>query len=422
MEYEIKDKAKSQKEIEVIISPDEMEKYLEKAAKKLSSETEIKGFRPGKAPINIVKEVIGEERVWHEASNEAINGSYPEIVRKEKIDVISSPEIEIVKIEVNQPLIYKASVAVLPEIKLPDYKEKAKKVTKDRKEIEVNSKEVEKAMDTIRKSRAKTIKVSREARKDDEAILNFQGKIDGIAQEGLKGEKMPIIIGETKFIEGFEEKIIGMKEGEKKTFSLRVPFTKDSEKEVEFDIEVLAVNEKDVPKADDEFAKSLGDFSDINDLSKKIEENIKMEKEDKERERIRVKIIETISEDSSAEIPEVLIDRETDNMLHEFKDQFSRTGGSFEEYLKKSGKDENQIKKEWKKQAEKRILASLILQEIAKKESIEVSNEELENEATTYLNRIGDESARKNIDVDQLKLYIKDIIQNNKVFEMLESL
>lgn len=422
MDYKIEDKSKSQKEIEVTVLPDEMEKYLETAAGKLSSEIEIKGFRPGKAPLNVVKEAIGEERVWHEACHEAINGTYPEIIEKEAIDVISAPEVEIIKMTVNEPLVYKASVSVVPEITLPDYKKKAKEVTSERKEVEVDAKEVDKAIDSIRNSRAKTVKVSREAKNGDEVVITFQGKVDGTAQEGLKGEKMPILLGETKFIEGFEDAIIGTKEGEKKNFTLKVPFTKDEDKDVEFDIEVIAVNERELPEADDEFAKSLGDFSGIDDLKKKIEENVKLEKESKENERIRVKIIEAISEDTSVEVPQTLIDRETENMLQEFKGQFAQSGGSFDDYLAKSEKTEDQIREDWKGQAEKRIIASLILQAIAKKENIEASEEELEEQATAYLNRIGDENARKGIDQNQLKTYLRDIIQNDKVFKMLESL
>ncbi len=422
MEYKIEDKTKSQKEIEVTVLPEDMDKYLEKAAKTLSSEIEIKGFRPGKAPLNIIKETVGEERLWHEACHEAINGTYPEIIEKEKIDIISAPEVEIVKMTPNEPLIYKASVSVIPEVTLPDYKAKAKKIIGEKKKIEVDSKEIDQAIDSIKKSRAKTVKVNREAKNGDEVVINFQGKIDGTEQEGLKGEKMPIALGETKFIEGFEDALLGMKEGEKKNFTVKVPFTKDSEKDVEFDVEIIAVNEKELPEIDDEFAKSLGDFSDLNDLKGKIKENVLLEKESKENERIRIKIIESISEDTSVEIPDVLIKRETENMLEEFKTQFSQSGGSFEDYLAKSGKTEDQIKEEWKKQAEKRIMASLVLQEIANKEDIKAEEEELEEQVTAYLNRIGDESAIKNINQEQLKTYMKDIIRNDKVFKMLESL
>ncbi len=422
MDYKIEEVSKSKREIEVTVSPQDMEKYLEEAARKLSSEIEIKGFRPGKAPLNVVKDAVGEERVWHEACHEAINGTYPEVVKKEALEVISAPDVEIVKMVANEPLVYKASVSIVPEVTLPDYKAKAKKVLSEKKKIEVNPKEIETAIESIRSSRAKTVKVSREAKNGDEIVITFQGKVDGIAQEGLKGEKMPILLGETKFIEGFEDALLGMKEGEKKNFTVKVPFTEDSEKDVEFDIEVVSVNERELPETNDEFARSLGDFSGIDDLKKKIGDNIVAEKEGKENERIRVKMIEVISEETSVDVPQPLIERETENMVQEFKEQFAQSGGSFEDYLAKSKKTEEQIREEWKGQAEKRIIASLILQEIAKKEKIEAEEEELEEQSIAYLNRIGDEKARNSIDRDKLKTYLADIIRNDKVFRMLESL
>lgn len=422
MEYKIGDKSKSQKEIEVTVLSNEIEKQLEKASAKLSSEIKIKGFRPGKAPLSVVKDSIGEERVWHEACHEVINRTYMEIIEKEAIDVISAPEVEIVKMLLNEPLVYKALVSVVPEVILPDYRGKVREVISKKKKIEVNSKEIDGAINSIRNSRAKTVRVLRSAKNGDEVVINFQGKIDGIVQEGLRGEKIPFLLGETKFIEGFEDAIIGTKEGEKKNFGLKVPFSEGENKDVEFDLEVIAVNERELPEANDEFAKSLGNFSGVDDLKKKIEENIKLEKENRENESIRVKIIEAISKDVSVEMPQIMIDRETDNMLREFKHQLAHNDRSFDDYLAKSEKTEDQIREGWKDQAEKRIVAGLILQAIAKKEKIETDEKELEEQAMAYLNRIEDEKTKKGIDQNQLKIYLRDIIQNNKVFKMLESL
>ncbi len=418
MKYKIEDKPKSQKEIEVTILPEDIKKHLEKAVHKLSSEIKIKGFRPGKAPLEMVKDIVGEEKVWQEACYEAINETYLEIIKKETFDIISAPKLEIIKMKANEPLVYKALVSVVPEVVLPDYKKKAKEVLIEKKEIKVEVEEVNKAIDSIRSSRAKAVRVSRAAKNGDEVVISFQGKIDGIAQEGLKREKMPIILGETKLIKDFEDAIIGAKEGEKKNFILKMPFTEGGHKDVEFNLEIIAVNERELPEANDEFSKSLGDFSGIDDMKKKIKEGIKLEKEDKENKRIRVRIIEEISKDTSVDVPQILIDKVTENMLHEFKNQFTQNGESFNDYLAKSEKTEEQIKKAWENQAEKRIITSLILLEIAKKENIEVTEEELEEQVTSYLDRTNE----KDIDLSQLRSHLKEIIQNEKVFKMLESL
>ena len=421
MEYKINNKPKSQKEIEITIQPEEIKKHLIEAAQKLSLNTKIKGFRPGKAPVGIVQEILGKEKVWQEACYEAINEVYPEILGKEKLNVISAPEIKIDKIKPEEPLEFKAMVSIFPIITIPEYKEKAKNILKEKKEINISDDEVSNMIDTIRKTRAKIVRVLRESQNGDEVIIDFQGKINGIVQENLKGNKVPIIIGETKFIEGFIEKITGMKENEEKVFSLEVSLTKDVKKEVEFSVKILAVNERELPEMTDDFARSVGNFPDgVKDLKKKIKENIRLKKENKEKERLRMKIMEEISKDSSVEIPDILINREIDNMLYEFKERFNQRGGSFENYLKETNKTEEKIKEEWKNEAEKRIIISLILQEIAKKEEIKIEDKEIEKEMATYLSQINDESVRQKIDKDQLRLYFKNMTQNKKVFEILE--
>lgn len=418
MQYKINDKPKSKKEIEVTISPKTMENCMIRAAEKLSTDNTIKGFRPGKAPLNVVKEVLGEERVWNEGCYDAINKSYFKIIEKEGIDAISPPQVEIVKMAVNEPLVYRATVEYLPDIQLPDYKKIAKDVLKEKKEVKVEAKEVEETLKNIQKSRAKTVRVARKSKKGDEVLINFQGKVDGVAQEGLKGEALPIIIGETQFIDGFEKEITGVKEGEKKIFSIEMPINEKEKKAVEFEVEILSVNEKELPEIDDEFAKSLGDFKDVQDLKEKIRENIKLEKEAKEQESIRIKMIEEIGNKSSVDIPEILVNKEAEYMLEEFKSQFAQSGGSFEDYLKRINKKEEDIKKELIPQAEKRIMASLILQKISALEKIEPTTEEIETELNLYLNRFGDKL--KDTEIDNIKAHISDMLKNRKVFEILE--
>ncbi|MDD4062498.1 MAG: trigger factor [Candidatus Pacebacteria bacterium] len=418
MQYKINNKPKSKKEIEVTISPKTMENCMVRAAEKLSTENSIKGFRPGKAPLNIIKETFGEEKIWNEGCYDAINKSYFKIIEKEGIDAISPPQVEIVKMAVNEPLEYKATVEYFPEIQLPDYKKIAKDVLKDKKEVKVEAREVEDTLNNIKKSRAKTVRVARKSKKGDEVLINFQGKIDGVAQEGLKSEAFPIVIGETQFIEGFEKEITDVKEGEKKIFSIKMPVNEKEEKAVEFEVDILSVNEKELPEIDDEFAKNLGDFKDAKDLKEKIKENIKLEKDAKEQESIRIKMIEEIGNKSSVDMPEILVSKEADYMLEEFKSQFTQSGGSFEDYLKRVNKKEEDIKKEWVPQAEKRIMASLVLQRISALEKIEPTAEEIETELNLYLSRFGDKL--KDTEVDNIKAHISNMLKNRKVFEILE--
>lgn len=419
MNYKITDKSESSKEIEITVPLEDMQNYLEQAAVNLK--LEIKGFRPGKAPLKIVQDAVGEEKLWHKAVHLAINETYFKAINETNMEAISSPQIEIDEIKINQPLTYKASVAIIPELSLPDYKKIAKETFSDKKDVEIETKEIDEAINMIQKSRAKAVRVLRESKNGDEVIVDFQGKIDNTLQEGLKGDKVSIVLGEKRFIKEFEEEIVGLKEGDKKDFTIKIPFTKGDHKNVEFNVEIVSVNERELPQIDDDFAKSLGDFSGIEDLKEKIKDNLKVEKEFKKNQSLRVKAIEMIGKESKTEIPELLIEREIDNMIQDLKLQLSQAGLSLKDYLGQEKKEEKDLREEWKPEAQKRIKTSLILREIAKKEKIMIDEKELKKEVDNYLSQISDENTKKKIEIDQLEIYLRERITNEKVFQLLES-
>jgi trigger factor len=421
MDVEIKDKEKNKKEIKVTLSPQEVSEHIHKVIKMISSETHIDGFRPGMAPKEIIEEKVGKERIWQESCNEALKKTYLEIIEKNNFFIVAPPEVKIESMLLDQNFSYQITLTLMPEINLPDYKKIAKEKVKKKKEIEVTDQEVSRTLEEIQKSRAKIKAVDRESRKKDDVLINFQGSINSVPQEGLKAEKMPFVLGEQRFIEGFEDYLINVKQGDVKEFSLEmdVPETSGKQK-IDFKVEILSVREREIPELNDDFAKSLGDFSGLQDLEKKIKENIKLDKEHREKEKIRVEIVEAINNKLSVEIPESMIDQETENMLNDFNQYVSASGMSLEDYLKKTNKTEQEIKKEWRDKAKKRISISLILSEIARKENIEISEQEIEQEANNYLKNIA--SKQDAPDIEKLKLYIKDIVQNEKVFKLLEEL
>ncbi len=421
MDVKINDTSKSKKEIKVSIPVEELEKYSDKAVELMSSEIKIDGFRSGKAPRSIIEEKLGKERVWKEICYQALRETYPKIIEENQFFIVSPPEVNIDTMEIDKPLTYTIKLDILSEVKLPDYKKIAKETLKNKKEVNVDEKEIENTLSSIQKSRAKTTNVSRPLQGGDEVVISFQGSINGTKQEALKGEKQNFIIGEQKFIEGFEENIIGLSPGEKKNFSLKMKsHQKEGEQDVAFEVEIHDVREREIPELSDEFASSLGNFSDLKDLKDKIKNNIKYEKELKEKEKIRVEIIDKISKETEVTLPEKMVEKELDNMIAEYKEQLSKSGLSFEHYLDQIKKTEEDIRKDWKERAEKRIIAGIILSEISKKEDVKVTDQEVDQEASIYLSRLKEQGATELPDYEKLKHYIKDIIQNEKVFQKLE--
>ena len=433
MQVLIKKLAKSKIEITIEIPSVTFDQFLEKAVLDLGQNLEIKGFRKGRTPREIVEKEIGQTKILTGAVDQAIKEYYPKAILENKIEAISQPEIEVVKIPVwpqissgrkasANSLIFKAKMAVLPQIELPDYKKIASKIK--RKKVFVIEKEVEDALKELRKSRAKLSLKSGPCQKGDFVEISYSS----FQLERSKEFKDSFVLGEGHFVPGFEENLIGMENGEEKEFFLIFPkdyFQKDlAEKEVKFKVKMTSVFKMELPEINDQFAKNLGKFKDLLSLKASLKEGINLEKEREEQLRFREEILEKITNSMNWEIPEVLIISERDRLWTEFKKSFSQNSQlSFRGYLTKIKKTEEEIKNSFLKLAQKNVKVFLVLREIAKKEGIKVSDEEVEPEINALLKRYPDfKSAKKNLDLEKLKEYTKERIINEKVFQLLKKL
>lgn len=420
MEFSIQKLPKSQIEIFFEISTDEFKDYFEKAIENLGKEIELEGFRKGKVPKEILESKINQSEILEEATDLAIKENYVRAILENKIEVISSPEIEIIKIAKGSPLEFKAKVSVLPEINLPDYKKIASDI--ERKEVFVEEKEIEESINWLQKSRAKFIFKKEPAKFGDFVEIEFQSpQIEG----GLK-RKDSFILGQGHFIPGFEKNLEGMTEGLEKEFSLKFPdnyFQKElTGKEVIFKVKMNSVQKIELPEITDSWAKNLGNFKNLAAFKKSVEEEIKTEKEIEESLRIRQEILKKITENSSFETPETLIESEKNRIFNNFKNKISETFKTpFEDYLNKIKKSEKEVRDSFSEEAQIIVKNLLILREIAKLEKIEVSQEEINKETDEILKNLAVEKA-KELDLEKLKMYIKDEIRKEKTLKYLESL
>lgn len=427
MEFEIKDKEKSKKEIVVTIPVDKMEDYLDQAANNLSQEMKIKGFRPGNAPREVVENSIGKDKVWQEAVSLAIQKSYPEIIKKEGLFPISQPEVEFNQNAAGNDLIYKAQFYVMPEFELPNYKELADQVVEEESsEVNVEQMEIDQTIERIQKSRAISREVDREAKDEDEVKITFSGKIDD-NKEVIDKEDLEFTLGQGQFdaLGGFEDHIIGMKAGDDKQFSIKIkednPNKEIAGKEIEFDLKLESVSEKELPELTDEFASSLHkNVSGMEELKEKIEEGIKSEKEAKKREKVKMEIVQKLIKNTELDIPEILVERELDNMKHQMERKVQQMGKSFDNYLKEINKTEDDVRDEWREKAEDNVAAAIILHKIAQTENIEPTKEEIEEEIDNHFAASGrskEEESDENL--ERLRGYVGDMIKNQKIFDFL---
>lgn len=422
MKTQSKKLEKSQLELVFELEVGEVEKEFEATAKSLSQEMKVSGFRPGHVPLAIVKKQIGEEVFWQEAAMAALRKAYVKYILDNKVEAIGRPEIEITKVAPNNPFVFKAKVAILPHFDLPNYSQiKAKK-----REIKIEEKEIEKTLGDLRKSRSIFNIVKRPAKNGDRAVINFKARLNKVVVEHGEGRDTPITIGEKKFVPGFEENLIGTSAGEKKNFSVRFPkeyFQKNmADKDVDFEVEVLRIEEIVLPLIDDAFAKTLGKFASLSELKKRLEDNLKHEAEDKEKMRYEEEILDRLLEKTTVELPEVLVESELDKIIGEIKGMVESSGGEYNAYLASIKKTEDDLRKEFRVRAEKRAKASLILRAVAQKEKINASEEEVEKEVNLALVRYQhDPEMAKKIQSEEYHSYLHGIIENRKVFDFLKN-
>jgi trigger factor len=420
-EITLKNLSGSEKELEVEFSKEEFNSFFDSALFSLGKDLEIKGFRKGTAPKEILEERLNPQMVLNKAAELAIEKTLYSAIAKENLELILPPQIEVLKLAKNNPFLYRARLTVLPEIKLPDYKEIASNIKKE--EVSVSEKEIDNTLFEIQKSRAKITPLNQKAEKGNFIEIEYQYQIEkGILSQKIKDS---FILGKGGFLEGFEENLEEMLEGEEKEFSLKAPddyFFEDFRgKEINFKVKLIKVNRIELPEISDEFAKSLGSFNGIEDLRNSIREGILMEKEIEEREKRKFKILEAILKETNLESPEILINFEKENLYRDLKksvDQILKI--SWEDYLKRIKKTEEEIDSELKEMAKKRIKSFLVLKEIGKKEGITVSEDEVEMRINKELKNITPEMA-KDLDLDEKRGYYRNIIYNEKVFNRLLS-
>lgn len=397
--------------IEVTLGADDVRPYYERAQAKALGNVRLKGFRPGMAPKAMAESAVDNHAVMEQAIQDAIRHSLNEVVEDHEWIVIDSPRVEITSDEktvaTEKGLTYKADLTIYPEIELPDYKKIAHKELADKKEIKVTDTEIKETLDWLRKSRAPLVRAEREAKKGDVVEVDIATASEGkdIGHGKIEGDRFEL--GNGKYIPGFEEKVAGHKAGEELKFTLTAPpdyWKKDlRDKKLDFEVKLKAVFEAQMAEANDDFAKSLGKFENLEALKKSIVDGLQKEKEMKESERVRLKVLDAIVEKTKADVPEIFVERTIDGLMAEHS-----------KMLESSGEDPAEVRKSVRPSSEKRVLANLALTEIAKKEHLEPTKEEIEEEAKNHAGETAGQDAGKVYD------YIYGILINRKVFEFLE--
>jgi len=410
MKYEIKELSQTKRKADVEVAAEDFDNYYAQALSEISREVELPGFRKGKAPEKMVEEKLNQATVLSEAAEAAIRDNWMKILKETKAEAISSPKVEIVKIAKGNPFVFTAEFEVLPEIKLPDLESISKGIK--REEVKVEDKEVEDTLEWLRQSRAKFSNKETAAENGD--LVEFVFKCTTIDNDPDKKDR--IVLGKGHYLKGMEDALIGMKRGEEKDFETE---TTDKKKET-IHVKVESVSKMELPEINDEWLKTLGGFSKVEDLKEDIKKGIKQEKEVAEKQKQREQAIQKILEKVKFEVPSALIEREVGYMIDNVKSRvLSELNMPFEEYLSQIKKTEEEVRKEFEKIAEEKVRGFLVLHQIEKDEKIEVSDKEIDDKIEEIINSYPDkENARKSIDKDHLKMHIEDEMKREKIFKL----
>ena len=402
MSVQVENLEKNMAKLTIEVAAEKVEDAIQAAYMKEKGKISIPGFRKGKVPRKMIEKMYGAGVFYEEAANTLIQENYAQAVEESGADVVSRPSIEVVQIEAGKPFIFTAEVAVRPEVTLGKYK--GVQVTKI--DTTVTDEEVEAALEKEQQKNSRTVSVTdRPVQTGDTAVIDFEGFVDGVAFEGGKGENHPLEIGSHSFIEGFEDQLVGHNVGEEVevnvTFPEKYQAAELAGKPAVFKVKINEIKTKELPELNDEFAQDVSEFDTLAEYKEDLRKHLEVSKENDAKRAKEDEAIKKIIDKSTMELPDAMIDTQCENMINEFAQRISQSGLTMDQYMQFSGMTIDGLKEQVRPEAITRIQSSLVLEQIAKEENIEVSDDEINAEVEKM-------AAQYGMEADKLKEYLGD--------------
>ncbi len=376
----ITDAEKNQKVLEFSVDKATFDAAVDKAYKKNVSKINIPGFRRGKAPKSMIEKMYGKGFFYEDAINDILPAAYEAALAESGLDVVSQPDIDIKTIDENGVVIT-AAVYVKPEVKLGDYKG----ITATREDVKVTDEAVDAEIAKALEGQARETEVTdRACEMGDEVVFDFDGYVDGVAFDGGKSENYELKLGSGAFIPGFEEQIVGKAIGE--NFDVNVTFPADyhaenlAGKEAVFKCLVHAIKVRELPELDDEFVKDVSEFDTVAEYRADVTAKLQAEADKAEDAKVDAQLMDKLVDAMEADIPEAMFANETDAMMRDYETRLRYQGLDMEMFMKYTGQTVEDMKKQFRPQAEKQVKTRLALEAIAAAENFEATEEEIEAE------------------------------------------
>ena len=389
MSYTVENLEKSMAKLTITVSAETFEEAMVKSYNKNKKNINLQGFRKGKAPRKMIEKMYGPEVFYEDAANFAIPDAYEEAAKDSGLEIVSRPEIDVVEIGKGKDFVFTATVATKPEVTLGEYKG----IEVEKKEVKVMAADVNAELDRIREQNSRMVTVeNRGVKKDDTAVIDFEGFVDGEPFQGVKGTDYPLVIGSHSFIDNFEDQLVGKKVGEE--VEVNVTFPEDYHEEAlkgkpaMFKVTVKEIKVKELPKLDDEFASDVSEFETLKEYKASIKKNLTERRKEEAKREKENKVIEQVVENITVEIPEPMIDEQVRQMIQEFASRIQQQGIGIDQYMQMTGMTADALMAQMRPDAEKRIKTRLALEAVVAAEGIKATakdvDKEIENMASMY--------------------------------------
>lgn len=415
MSCKVENLEKNKVKITFSVSPEKLEEGIKEAYNRNKGKINIPGFRKGKAPRKIIELQYGKEFFFEDALNIVMPEAYTAAVEELDLTIVSRPNISIVDISIEEGATIAAEVYIKPEITLnpEDYKG----ITYNKEELVVTDEDIENEINKTREQNSRVVSISDRPIKDRDIVtINFEGFINNVPFEGGKGEDYELTIGSKTFIDTFEEQLIGHQIGDDVEVNVTFPedYGKDDLKgqKALFKVEIKDIKIKELPEVNDDFAQDVSEFNNLDEYKNDIKQKLQEAKEQNEQRNKEDKILKTLIEKISMDVPQVMIENQIDNMINEFESQIRSQGMSLDVYLQYVGQNMDSLREVYRENAITQVKARLILEKVVEIEGIEVSEEDYNQEVERLAKKYNMEKERllavlREEDKNGLKLDLK---------------
>lgn len=418
-----KDEGKSQVTLTVTVTPEELEPYLDRAAKTLSKTTPLKGFRPGKASMDVAMEAFGKDRVLSEALTYAVPRWFVQAVVEHTLDALGQPVTTIKTASLEEGVVFTALVDVLPSVVLGDIA--AIMVT--RRQTPITDADVDRELGLVAKSRSTYLDVARPAVEGDTVTVDFSVTLNGELMDGGSSKNHPVHLGEGHFVPDFERQLIGISAGDQREFTIVFPddFANASlrGRQAQATVAAHSVQKRVIPELTDEFARRLGRFTDLATLRTQLQNNLQADRDEREQERRYGELTDQLATTATfAALPKSLVEREIDRRIDELTQMLTYQQKTLANYLQDRQITPETLRVELTEPAERTVKVSLALRQFAQEQNIIVTDEEVAQQLETLRSDYPQPKLRSDVDQDELLASVAHSLRNRKALARLEAL